>query len=56
MIKLFFGLMTVLADAVAEPVRVAAANGENRAGLYIAALAGAVAIAAAGVILVRRRR
>lgn len=45
MIKLFFGLMTVLADAVAEPVRVAVATSENRAGLYVAGPAGAAAIA-----------
>jgi hypothetical protein len=56
MIRLFLGLTTLLADAVAGPVRVAAATSENRVGLYVAGLVGAAAIAAAGVILVRRGR
>jgi hypothetical protein len=50
----FFGFMTTLADAVAEPVRVAAATSESRVGLYVAGLAGAAAMAAVG--LIRRRR
>lgn len=56
MMRLFLGLTTMLADAVAEPVRVAAATSENRMGLYVAGLAGAAAIAIVGVILVRRGR
>lgn len=56
MMRFFFAFMTVLADAVAEPVRVAAATSENRVGLYVAGLAGAAAIAIVGVILVRRGR
>jgi hypothetical protein len=52
----FLGLITMLADAVAEPARVAAATSESRVGLYVAGLAGAAAIAATGVILIRRGR
>jgi hypothetical protein len=54
--RLFFGFMTALADAVVEPVRVAASTSENRVGLYVAGLALAAALAVAGVILVRRGR
>jgi hypothetical protein len=54
--SLFLGFLTALADAVAEPVRVAAATRESHVGLYVAGLAGAATIAAAGVILVRRGR
>jgi hypothetical protein len=56
MMELCFGLTTMLADAIAEPARVAAATSENRVGLYVAGLAGAAAIAAVGVILIRRGR
>jgi hypothetical protein len=56
MIGLFFVLTTLLADAIAEPARVAAATGGSRVGLYVAGLAGVAAIATAGVILVRRGR
>ncbi|MFL6335849.1 MAG: hypothetical protein ACJ754_21275 [Pyrinomonadaceae bacterium] len=56
MMSLFLGLTALLADAVAEPVRVAAATSESHAGLYVAGLAGAAAIAAVGVILIRRGR
>jgi nitrate reductase gamma subunit len=54
--SIFFGFVTALADAVAEPARVAAATSESRAGLYVAGLAGAAAIAAVGLILLRRGR
>lgn len=56
MLRFFFGLTTVLADAVAEPARVAAATSESRTGLYVAGLAGAAAMAAVGLILLRRGR
>jgi LPXTG-motif cell wall-anchored protein len=49
-------VIAALADAVAEPVRVAAATGESRVGIYVAGLTGAAAVAVAGVILVRRRK
>jgi hypothetical protein len=52
----FFLLTALLADAIAEPVRVAAAKSESYLGLYVAGLAGAAAIAAVGLILVRRGR
>jgi len=54
--SIFLGFVTALADAVAEPVRVAAATSESRVGLYVAGLAGAAAIAAVGLILLRRGR
>jgi hypothetical protein len=54
-IRLFFGLITVLADAVPEPARVAAARSSN-AGLYVAALAFVAAVAVSGVVLIRRRK
>lgn len=50
------GLVAVLADAVAEPVRVAAARSESHAALYVGGLALAAAVAVTGVILVRRRK
>ena len=56
MTRLIFGFMTVLADAIAEPARVAAATHESRAGLYVAGLALAAAVAISGLVLVRRGR
>jgi hypothetical protein len=56
MTGLFFMLIAAFADAVAEPVRVAAAKSESHAGLYVAGLTGAAAIAAVGIILIRRGR
>ena len=56
MIGLCFGLITVLADAVPEPVRVAASRVENHTGLYLAGVAGAAAIVISGVLLIRLRR
>lgn len=54
--SIFLGFVTALADVAAEPVRIAAATRESRVGLYVAGLAGAAAIAIAGVILLRRGR
>jgi len=54
--SLLLGFVTALADAVPEPVRVAAATSESRVGLYVAGLAGALAAVVTGVLLVRRRR
>jgi hypothetical protein len=51
-----FGLITLLADAVPEPVRVAASRTESHAGLYLAGVAGAAAVVISGVLLIRRRR
>jgi hypothetical protein len=54
--NLFLGLHTALADAVAEPVRIAATRTESRVGLYVAGLALAAAVAISGVLFVRRRK
>ena len=56
MMRLFFGFITVLADAIAEPARVAASTRESHAGLYVAGLALAAAVAVSGLVLVRRGR
>lgn len=56
MTRLFFGLTTALADAIAEPVRVAATTHESRVGVYVAGLALAAAVAVSGLVLVRRGR
>lgn len=48
---LTLGLITVLADLAPEPVT----SGGGRLGMVIAGLAGAAAVALAGMILVRRR-
>jgi hypothetical protein len=56
MTRLFFGQIILLADAIAEPVRVAATTRESRVGVYVAGLALAAAVAVSGLVLARRGR
>ncbi len=56
MTGLFFVLTAVLADAVMEPVRVAAAKAENHNGAYVAIAVAFAAAAAAFVVRARRGR